>query len=88
MPAAGSEPRLPKPKALLMLAKEQASDVTMGTSAREALLSALGGMRARMPSLVPSAHACLACIDAAPASTESCLPLAGSYFCRIQTHQS
>lgn len=60
MPAAGSEPRLPKPKALLMLAKEQASDVTMGTSAKEALLSPLGGMGARMPSLVPSAHACLA----------------------------
>lgn len=41
MPAAGSEPRLPKPEALLVLAKEQASGVT---SAREALLSVLDGI--------------------------------------------
>lgn len=39
MPAAGSEPRLLTRMALLVLAEEQASDVTMGTSAKEAALS-------------------------------------------------
>lgn len=40
MPAPGSEPRLHTHVALLVLAEEQASDVTMGTSATEAPLSA------------------------------------------------
>lgn len=44
MPVSASEPRLLTHMAVLVLAKEQASDVTMGTSAKEAPLLALCGL--------------------------------------------
>lgn len=44
MPASGSEPRLLTRVALLVLAKEQVSDVTMGTSVKEAPLSTPCGL--------------------------------------------
>lgn len=44
MPAPGSEPRLLTRMASLVLAEEQASDVTMGTSVKEAPLSLPRGL--------------------------------------------